>query len=96
MTKADIVNEVSKVTGVEKVAVQKTVECFMEVVKDALVKDRNVYLRGFGSFIVKKRAQKTARNISKNTTIVIPEHYIPAFKPAKSFSGKVKGSVKRK
>jgi DNA-binding protein HU-beta len=96
MTKADIVNEVAKVTGVEKVAVQKTVECFMEVVKDALVKDRNVYLRGFGSFIVKKRAQKTARNISKNTTIVIPEHYIPAFKPAQSFSIKVKGNVKRK
>ena len=96
MTKADIVNEVAKVTGVEKVAVQKTVECFMEVVKDALVKDQNVYLRGFGSFIVKKRAQKTARNISKNTTIVIPEHHIPAFKPAKSFSGKVKNNVKRK
>ncbi|MDR1022911.1 MAG: integration host factor subunit beta [Prevotellaceae bacterium] len=96
MTKADIVNEVAKVTGVERLTVQKTVECFMEVVKDALVKDRNVYLRGFGSFIVKKRAQKTARNISKNTTIVIPEHYIPSFKPAKSFSGKVKGSVKRK
>jgi len=96
MTKADIVTEVAKVTGVEKVAVQKTVECFMEVVKDALVKDRNVYLRGFGSFIVKKRAQKTARNISKNTTIVIPEHYIPAFKPAKTFSVKVKGNVKRK
>ena len=96
MTKADIVNEISKVTGVEKVAVQKTVECFMEVVKDSLVKDQNVYLRGFGSFIVKRRAQKTARNISKNTTIVIPEHYIPAFKPAKSFGAKVKSSVKKK
>ena len=95
MTKADIVNEVAKATGVEKVAVQKTVECFMEVVKDALVKNQNVYLRGFGSFIVKKRAQKTARNISKNTTILIPEHFIPAFKPAKNFSSKVKKEVKK-
>lgn len=96
MTKADIVNEVAKVTGVEKVAVQKSIECFMEVVKDSLVKDRNVYLRGFGSFIVKKRAQKTARNISKNTTIVIPEHFIPAFKPAKTFVAKVKVNVKKR
>jgi DNA-binding protein HU-beta len=68
----------------------------MEVVKDSLVKDRNVYLRGFGSFIVKKRAQKTARNISKNTTIVIPEHFIPAFKPAKTFVAKVKVNVKKR
>ena len=68
---------------------------FMETVKDSLVKDKNVYLRGFGSFIVKKRAKKTARNISKNTTIIIPEHFIPAFKPAKSFVNKVKNNVKR-
>ena len=95
MTKADIVNEVSKQTGIEKVTVQKTVEAFMETVKDSLVKDKNVYLRGFGSFIVKKRAKKTARNISKNTTIIIPEHFIPAFKPAKSFVNKVKNNVKR-
>ncbi|MDD2195756.1 MAG: integration host factor subunit beta [Bacteroidales bacterium] len=94
MTKADIVNEISKKTGIEKVTVQKTVEAFMETVKESLVKDDNVYLRGFGSFIVKKRAQKTARNISKNTTIIIPEHYIPAFKPAKSFVNKVKTHVK--
>jgi DNA-binding protein HU-beta len=94
MTKADIVNEISKTTGIEKITVQKTVESFMESVKDALVKDKNVYLRGFGSFIVKKRAQKTARNISKNTTIIIPEHFIPSFKPAKSFVGKVKVNVK--
>ncbi|NJM15092.1 MAG: integration host factor subunit beta [Bacteroidales bacterium] len=90
MTKADIVNEVSKNTGIEKITVQKTVEAFMETVKDSLVKQNNVYLRGFGSFIVKKRAQKTARNISKNTTIIIPEHFIPSFKPAKSFVSKVK------
>jgi DNA-binding protein HU-beta len=94
MTKADIVNEISKSTGIEKITVQKSVEAFMESVKDALVKDKNVYLRGFGSFIVKKRAKKTARNISKNTTIIIPEHFIPAFKPAKSFVGKVKVNVK--
>ena len=95
MTKADIVNEISKNTGIEKITVQKTVEAFMETVKDSLVKDRNVYLRGFGSFIVKKRAQKTARNISKNTTIIIPEHFIPSFKPAKTFVNKVKGNVKK-
>ena len=95
MTKADIVNEISKSTGIEKVTVQKTVEAFMETIRGSLVKDKNVYLRGFGSFIVKKRAKKTARNISKNTTIIIPEHYIPSFKPAKSFINKVKNSVKK-
>ena len=94
MTKADIVNEISKNTGIEKVTVQKTVEAFMESVKDSLVDGNNVYLRGFGSFIVKKRAEKTARNISKNTTIIIPEHNIPAFKPAKTFVGHVKDKVK--
>jgi DNA-binding protein HU-beta len=95
MTKADIVNEVSKSTGVEKITVQKTVEAFMESVKSSLSRNENVYLRGFGSFIVKKRAKKTARNISKNTTLIIPEHFIPAFKPAKVFVSKVKGSVKK-
>ncbi|MDR0815161.1 MAG: integration host factor subunit beta [Bacteroidales bacterium] len=94
MTKADIVNEVSKSTGIERITVQKAVEAFMESVKGSLSKDQNVYLRGFGSFIVKKRAQKTARNISKNTTIIIPAHNIPAFKPAKTFVGQVKSSVK--
>ena len=90
MTKADIVNEISKNTGIEKAVVLETVEKFMESVKGSLAKGENVYLRGFGSFIVKKRAQKTARNISKNTTIIIPAHNIPAFKPAKTFmaSGK--------
>ena len=94
MTKADIVSEVSKSTGVEKITVQKTVEAFMESVKGSLAKNQNVYLRGFGSFIVKERAQKTARNISKNTSIIIPAHNIPAFKPAKTFVGKVKTNVK--
>ena len=94
MTKADIVNEVPKATGIEKIAVQNVIESFMESVKDSLAQDNNVYLRGFGSFIVKKRAKKTARNISKNTTLIIPEHNIPSFKPAKVFMNKVKGSSK--
>jgi DNA-binding protein HU-beta len=94
MTKADIVNEISKNTGIEKVTVQKTVEAFMETVKDSLEEGKNVYLRGFGSFIVKKRAEKTARNISRNTTIIIPAHNIPSFKPAKTFVSKVKNNVK--
>jgi DNA-binding protein HU-beta len=92
MTKADIVNEIAKGTGVEKAQVQKIVESFMDIVKDTMVKKNHVYLRGFGSFIIKKRAQKVARNISKNTTITIPEHHIPAFKPAKSFAQKVKSA----
>ena len=94
MTKADIVSEISKGTGIDKATVQKTVEFFMESVKGAMTRNQNVYLRGFGSFIVKQRAQKTARNISKNTTIVIPAHKVPAFKPAKTFAVKVKENVK--
>ena len=90
MTKAEIVNEVAKATGIEKTQVQTVVEAFMETVKDSIVKGNPVYLRGFGSFILKRRAPKTARNISKNTTIIIPEHNIPAFKPAKTFSKAVK------
>ena len=89
MTKADIVSEIAKSTGVEKVQVQAIVEAFMDSIKTSLTQKNNVYLRGFGSFIVKKRAKKVARNISKNTTITIPEHNIPAFKPAKSFAAKV-------
>lgn len=90
MTKADIVNEIAKTTGYDKTEVLETLEKFMEIVKDSLSNDKNVYLRGFGSFIVKTRSQKTARNISKNTTIIIPEHKIPAFKPAKVFMEEVK------
>lgn len=90
MTKADIVNDIAKSTGVEKVQVQAIVEAFMESVKTSLTKKENVYLRGFGSFIVKKRAQKVARNISKNTTMTIPEHFVPAFKPAPAFAEKIK------
>lgn len=94
MTKADLVNEISKNTGIEKVVVQKTVEAFMDSIKDSLADGSNVYLRGFGSFVIKKRAEKTARNISKNTTIIIPEHNIPSFKPAKTFVSSVKDKVK--
>jgi len=90
MTKADIVSEITKKTGIEKNAVLQTVEAFMDEVKASLTAGENVYLRGFGSFIVKQRAEKTARNISKNTTIIIPAHNIPAFKPAKTFINEVK------
>lgn len=94
MTKAEIVADIANKTGIEKVAVQATVEALMESIKGSLSKGENVYLRGFGSFIIKKRAQKTGRNISKNTTIVIPAHNIPSFKPAKVFTGVIKKSVK--
>ncbi len=94
MTKADIVDQISEKTGIEKTQVQHTVEAFMVSVKNSLYNGNNVYLRGFGSFIVKKRAQKTGRIISKNTTIVIPEHHVPAFKPSKSFVNRVKNKVK--
>ena len=90
MTKADIVNEINKNTGIDKVTVLNTIEAFMATVKETMSNGENVYLRGFGSFVVKKRAQKTARNISKNTTIVVPEHNIPAFKPAKEFAANIK------
>lgn len=90
MTKADIVLEVSKKTGVDRATALAVVEAFMDTVKNSLEKQQNVYLRGFGSFILKKRAEKTARNISKNTTIIIPAHNIPAFKPAKSFVERIK------
>lgn len=90
MTKADIVNSISQKTGIDKTTVLNIVEAFMTSVKESLANEENVYLRGFGSFILKKRAQKTARNISKNTTIIIPEHNIPAFKPAKTFMHEIK------
>ena len=94
MTKADIVNEISKSTGIDKSSVLTTVEKFMKIVKDSLANNEDVFLRGFGSFIVKTRSQKTARNISKGTTIIIPEHNIPAFKPAKVFMEQVKQNEK--
>ena len=96
MTKADIVANISDKLGLEKNEVQATVETFMDEVKNSLEGGDNVYLRGFGSFIVKTRAEKTGRNISKNTTIKIPAHNIPAFKPAKIFVEGVKQKVEVK
>jgi len=96
MTKADVVAEIAEQTGLEKVAVQTTVEAFMNSVKKSLTGGENVYLRGFGSFIVKERAEKIGRNISAEEPIVIPAHNIPAFKPSKSFVEKVKKNVKVK
>ena len=90
MTKAEIVNEVAQSTGVQKEQVAAVVDGFMEVVKDSLTKGNPVYLRGFGSFIIKHRAEKAARNITRNTTMTIPAHDIPAFKPAKVFVASVK------
>ncbi|MBL7138409.1 MAG: integration host factor subunit beta [Bacteroidales bacterium] len=96
MTKAEIVAEIASKTGIEKVAVQATVEAFMDTVKNSMINGQNVYLRGFGSFIIKKRAEKTGRNISRNTTLIIPAHNIPSFKPAKTFVNKIKANVKVK
>jgi DNA-binding protein HU-beta len=93
MTKAEIVAEIANKTGIEKSNVQTTVEAFMDTIKNSMTNGENVYLRGFGSFTIKKRAEKTGRNISKNTTIIIPAHNIPAFKPAKTFVNEVKDNV---
>lgn len=93
MTKADIVAGIAEETGLEKMEVSKAVESFMTSIKSSLASGENVYLRGFGSFIVKERAEKTGRNISKNTTIIIPAHNIPSFKPAKTFVEEVKTKV---
>ena len=90
MTKSEVVNEISKKTGVDKAEALKCVEAFMEVVKESLTNEENVYLRGFGSFIIKHRAEKTARDIHKEKTITIPAHNIPVFKPAKTFVSDVK------
>ena len=96
MTKAEIIAEIATKTGIEKGDVQETVEAFFKVVKNSMVGGENVYVRGFGSFIVKQRAKKTARNISKNTAIIVPEHFVPSFKPAKIFVDKVKNGNKSK
>ncbi|MFZ9044373.1 MAG: HU family DNA-binding protein [Cyclobacteriaceae bacterium] len=94
MTKADVINEISEKTGIDKADVQTTVEAFFSVVKGSMAEGENIYVRGFGSFTNKKRAKKIARNISKNTAIVIDEHYVPSFKPSKIFIDKIKGSSK--
>ena len=93
MTKADIVADIAEETGLERVEALKAVEAFMTSIKSSLSKGQNVYLRGFGSFVVKERAEKTGRNISKNTTIIIPAHNIPAFKPSKPIVEEVKNKV---
>ncbi len=90
MTKAEIVREIAEKTGVEKQVVMQVVEGMMESIRNSMINGEEVFLRGFGSFIIKRRAKKVARNISKNTTIVIPAHNIPVFKPAKSFLEKIK------
>ena len=90
MTKAEIVSEIAAKTGLEKQVVLTVVEGMMDTIKTSMINGNEVFLRGFGSFIIKHRAEKTARNISKNTTIIIPAHNIPAFKPAKEFMEKVK------
>ncbi|MCR9249066.1 MAG: integration host factor subunit beta [bacterium] len=96
MTKADVINEIAEKTGIDKADVQVTVEAFFSVVKNSMAEGENIYVRGFGSFVNKKRAKKIARNISKNTAIVIDEHYIPSFKPSKVFTEKIKSSTKIK
>ncbi len=96
MTKADVINEISDKTGIDKSDVQASVEAFFTVVKNNMASGENVYVRGFGSFVNKKRAKKIARNISKNTAIVIDEHYVPSFKPSKIFVEKIKKSTKIK
>jgi DNA-binding protein HU-beta len=93
MTKADIVSSIADKSGIEKVDVLNVVEAFMSTVRGSLEKGENVYLRGFGSYIVKTRAEKTGRNILKNQAIIIPAHNIPAFKPARSFVERVKTKV---
>ena len=92
MTKADIINKIMEATGLQKREVTVVVESFMETIKESMLKDKeNVYLRGFGSFVIKHRAAKTARNITKNTTLTIAAHDLPCFKPAKSFIDEMKG-----
>lgn len=94
MTKADIISEIADKTGIDKADVQSTVEAFFTVVKNNMAEGENIYVRGFGSFVNKRRAKKIGRNISKNEPIVINEHYIPSFKPSKTFVEKIKGSEK--
>jgi DNA-binding protein HU-beta len=94
MTKAELVAEIARKTGIERAAVQVILESFMGTVKASLLKKQNVYLRGFGSFIIKDRAKKTGRNMAKGTTMIIPAHKIPAFKPAKPFVTTVKKTLK--
>ena len=94
MTKAEIVSKISDKTGIEKTTALSVVESFMIEIKDSIKKNESVFLRGFGTFLAKERKEKTGRNISKNTTIIIPAHHIPSFKPAKVFKEEVKNNIK--
>lgn len=96
VTKAEVISEIADKTGIDKADVQATIEAFFKVVKDSMAEGNNIYVRGFGSFVNKKRAKKVARNISKNTSIIIDEHFIPSFKPSKTFIQKIKNSKKIK
>jgi DNA-binding protein HU-beta len=96
VTKAEVITKISDKTGIQKDDVTQTIEAFFKVVKDSMAEGDNIYVRGFGSFVNKKRAKKIARNISKNTAIVIEEHYVPSFKPSKVFIEKIKNSKKIK
>ena len=96
MTKADVINQISEKTGIDKADVSASVEAFFNIVKMNMANGHNIYVRGFGSFINKKRKKKIARNISRNTAIVIDEHFVPSFKPAKIFINKIKNSEKVK
>ena len=96
MRKVEIINEIALKTGIKKPAVAATVEAIMVTIKQTMVKGEYVYLRGFGTFLLKKRAEKTGRNISKGTSVKIPAHFIPFFKPCKEFAGAVKSKVKMK
>ncbi len=94
MTKAEVISQISEKTGIDKADVQTTVEAFFSVIKGSMADGENIYVRGFGSFVNKKRAKKIARNISKNTAIVIDEHFVPSFKPSKVFVERIKSSKK--
>ena len=94
VVKAEVISEIAKRTGISRADVRLTVETLTQTIKDALTKGGKVHLRGFGSFVAQKRARKVARNISQNTALIIEEHYIPSFKPAKAFSKKVKENSK--
>ncbi len=96
MTKAEVISEIAEKTGIDKADVAQAVESFISVVKGSMAEGENIYIRGFGSFINKKRAKKVARNISKNTAMVIDEHFVPSFKPAKEFVEQIKSSKKVK
>jgi DNA-binding protein HU-beta len=95
VTKSEVIGQIADQTGIDKDDVQIAVEAFFSVIKNSMAEGDNVYVRGFGSFINKKRAKRTARNISKNTAIVIDEHFVPSFKPAKEFIDKIKKSSRK-